>query len=352
LRTNKNCNSKVKVGDRHHRLLVKEYLGSFLGPGTRGNYPLFLCICDCGNEKKVFSYDLTRKHVKSCGCLGKEILLKAQDATRERNNLAFAKGSAAQNSIFNWYVQNAKKRGLEFNISREEFLESIKKKCSYCGCEPSQLYIKNSHRIVYNGLDRIDSNKGYISNNITTCCSQCNIAKGSLDILTFEAKSRRIAKRIDRKIDIKELTNIVNFYKEKDFKITVVSGVFDLYHSGHSNYIKYASQFGDLLIIGINDDKSVTALKGPTRPINNEQSRLEVISSLSCVDHCCIYSDTTEFLKLVKPDFWIKGCEYSLETLNQQERKVVEEGGGKIVFAPREFEISTTKILEKLNVQV
>jgi len=131
-------------------------------------------------------------------------------------------------------------------------------------------------------------------------------------------------------------------------KLVVASGCFDLLHSGHCAYLKDASKYGDYFLVGLNNDASVRALKGNSRPINNQKDRANVISCLRFVDAVYIYENTAEFLKEVKPDIWVKGADYNLQTLNQQELSYVRQGGGDVVFSPLIAGLSTTSILSKI----
>lgn len=132
--------------------------------------------------------------------------------------------------------------------------------------------------------------------------------------------------------------------------IAAVTGVFDILHIGHLNLIKFARENADFVIVGINSDRAVKILKGETRPINNEISRKELLEALKYVDKVHIVDDINmvKFLKLHAPSIWIKGAQYTLETLNKEEKDAVESYGGKILFAPHFEGISTTNIINKI----
>ncbi len=132
--------------------------------------------------------------------------------------------------------------------------------------------------------------------------------------------------------------------------IVAVTGCFDVLHLGHVKLIQFAKEYGRV-IIGINSDRAIRLLKGMNRPINNQDDRKQVLESIKKVYKVFIVDDTdmVEFLKLHKPNFWCKGNQYSLETLNQQERQVVESYGGQIIFAPHIEGKSTTSILQRLH---
>lgn len=132
--------------------------------------------------------------------------------------------------------------------------------------------------------------------------------------------------------------------------IVAVTGCFDVLHIGHIRLIRYAQQYGKI-IMGINSDRTIKLLKGDSRPVNNQNYRKEFLESVKKVYKVFIVDDVNmvEFLKLHKPQFWCKGADRNLETLNQEERKIVENYGGQIVFAPFVPEKSTTNILRHLH---
>lgn len=141
-----------------------------------------------------------------------------------------------------------------------------------------------------------------------------------------------------------------------DFMIVVATnGVWDLVHRGHCQFLQQAKAmagYGGVLVVGVNSDASVRQLgKGPERPINSEFDRLFVIKSLACVNHAVIFNGVraTEFLKEWRPQIYVKANSYSLETLDADERRVLEGMGTEIRFLPMTEGLSTTAILEKIN---
>ena len=133
-------------------------------------------------------------------------------------------------------------------------------------------------------------------------------------------------------------------------RLVVTNGCFDLLHAGHVTYLEEARKHGDVLLVGVNSDAAVKELKGPTRPMNSEADRALVIAALQSVDAVSIFSerDAVNFLRQVQPDVYVKGGDYTLDTINQDERRLVESMGGKIVLLPHVAGKSTTAILEKM----
>ena len=134
-------------------------------------------------------------------------------------------------------------------------------------------------------------------------------------------------------------------------KLVVTNGCFDLLHLGHVTYLEKARNLGDLLLVGVNSDAAVRGLKGEGRPVNNEHDRAAVLAALESVDAVCIFPDVraTQFLAAAQPDVYVKGGDYTLDTLDQTERGVVEQGGGKIELIPFVPGKSTTSLLQKLS---
>ena len=133
-------------------------------------------------------------------------------------------------------------------------------------------------------------------------------------------------------------------------RLVVTNGCFDLLHLGHVTYLETARQQGDALLLGLNGDAAVRQLKGPDRPVNPEADRAAVLAALASVDGVCIFAEptATRFLAAAQPDIYVKGGDYTLETLNRDERRTVEQAGGRIVLIPFVPGKSTTALLKKL----
>ena len=134
-------------------------------------------------------------------------------------------------------------------------------------------------------------------------------------------------------------------------RLVVTNGCFDLLHRGHVTYLQAARSQGEALLVGLNSDVSVGQLKGPDRPLNAEADRAAVLAALESVDGVCIFAEktATRFIERAQPDIYVKGGDYTVETLNQEERKVVESAGGKIMVLPVVPGKSTTALLKKLS---
>jgi len=138
--------------------------------------------------------------------------------------------------------------------------------------------------------------------------------------------------------------------RRRDQKLVVTNGCFDLLHLGHVTYLEAARDQGDALLIGVNSDDAVCQLKGPSRPVNPEFDRAAVLAALQSTDGVCIFQEkrATRFLEHAQPDIYVKGGDYTIDTIDQEERRLVERMGGRIVILPIVPGRSTTAMLEKI----
>ncbi len=150
------------------------------------------------------------------------------------------------------------------------------------------------------------------------------------------------------KLNALEASDVVNKWKEEGFSIITTNGCFDIIHSGHVQYLNETASLGDKLVVGLNSDASVKRLKGEERPLQSEMDRLKIMASLKMVDLAFIFheDDPREFIKLLKPDFHVKGGDYTEDIL---ERETVEENGGKVAIVSFKEGVSTTGIIGKMN---
>jgi rfaE bifunctional protein nucleotidyltransferase chain/domain len=133
-------------------------------------------------------------------------------------------------------------------------------------------------------------------------------------------------------------------------KLVVTNGCFDLLHLGHVTYLESARNQGDALLVGVNSDATVRELKGPGRPVNCEADRAAVLAALQSIDGVCGFTErtATEFLSVARPDIYAKGGDYTMENINQDERRLLEQVGARIVILPVVPGKSTTGLLEKI----
>lgn len=131
-------------------------------------------------------------------------------------------------------------------------------------------------------------------------------------------------------------------------KVVFTNGCFDILHVGHVQYLQEARAFGDILIVGVNNDASVSTLKGPGRPIFSEAHRARIIASLESVNYVVIFSESTpiELVKRIQPDIHVKGGDYREEDLPEAE--IVRDYGGDIAIVPYIDNYSTSRIIQEI----
>jgi rfaE bifunctional protein nucleotidyltransferase chain/domain len=133
--------------------------------------------------------------------------------------------------------------------------------------------------------------------------------------------------------------------------VVLTNGVFDLLHTGHLFSLQKARELGDALIVALNADSSVRALKGPSRPVQTEEQRAYALGALACVDSITIFSAPrlTAEIKGLRPDVYCKAGDYTLEKLNSEERRALEDVGAKIEFLPFLPGFSTTDLIARIK---
>lgn len=141
----------------------------------------------------------------------------------------------------------------------------------------------------------------------------------------------------------------MELYRNQGRRIVFTNGCFDILHRGHITYLSRAKSLGDILIVGVNSDESIQRLKGPSRPINHLEDRVQVLAALSCVDHLVPFTEDTPvaLIECIRPDIFVKGGDYTRETLPEAE--VVDRLGGKVEILPYLDNRSTSGIIEKIR---
>lgn len=154
---------------------------------------------------------------------------------------------------------------------------------------------------------------------------------------------------MDEKIlDRDVLVETVRALKQAGNRIVFTNGCFELLHIGHVRYLQAAKAEGDVLVVGMNSDRSVRKIKGPKRPVVTEDERAEVLASLACVDFVSIFDETDPLaiISAVLPEVLVKGADWAENAIVG--RDVVEEHGGRVVRIPLTEGASTTRIIEKI----
>ena len=152
-----------------------------------------------------------------------------------------------------------------------------------------------------------------------------------------------------RVLNREEASKLIEDLKKQGKQIVFTNGCFDILHVGHMTYLEEAKEFGDYLFVGVNSDESVKRLKGPTRPINSEVDRAELLAGLKAVDYTVIFTEDTpvELIGELKPSIHVKGGDYKKEDL--PETKVVESYGGRVEIVSLVEGKSTSNVVKKIQ---
>ncbi len=150
-------------------------------------------------------------------------------------------------------------------------------------------------------------------------------------------------------LSLSELMQLRRSWKSTNKNVVFTNGVFDILHRGHVEYLAAARALGDTLIVGVNSDASVKRIKGPLRPIVNEQDRAFLVSQLVPVDAVCIFDEDTplETITAVIPDILVKGADWKVGNIVGKD--IVESHGGRVLTVPLVPQRSTTTIIERIR---
>lgn len=148
-----------------------------------------------------------------------------------------------------------------------------------------------------------------------------------------------------------QLVSLGARYRKEHRRLVLTNGCFDLLHTGHVRYLQQARALGDALLVAVNSDRSVQELKGPTRPLNSEQDRAEVLAALRCVDHVTIFDElrVTEVIRKLQPAIYAKGGDYTIDTLDAGEREALKACGVEVKILPLVPDRSTTRLIDQMS---
>src|SRR5262249_20738710 len=160
---------------------------------------------------------------------------------------------------------------------------------------------------------------------------------------------RRCGSRPGRIVTTAEAAALVAKLRTAGRTIVFTNGVFDLLHPGHVRYLQQARALGDALIVGLNSDRSVRAIQGPSRPINPEEERAEVLAALACVDAVVVFDADTphDLIAALQPDILVKGADWAADAIVG--RDIVEARGGKVIRIPIEPGHGTSAIISRIR---
>ena len=181
----RSCRSDI-TGRTFGRLTV---IGPIEGQRAPDGHRMYECACICGKSAIINCAKLANGHTRSCGC-----------ARSGWKNIARRKppGFAAQNAVVHMYRQNARAKNVDYTLTREQAIELFTSRCWYCGAEPSRtMQTKHMYSgFVYNGIDRMDNDRGYVADNVVPCCTECNFKKGKQSYVEFVRWVRTVAAHV------------------------------------------------------------------------------------------------------------------------------------------------------------
>jgi len=174
------------------------------------------------------------------------------------------------------------------------------------------------------------------------------LQSGSGDGNICQRNSGTLAMDNEKIKKMKPMKSIIARLKAQGKKVVFTNGCFDILHVGHIRYLRKAKEQGDILVIGLNTDRSVRKIKGEKRPIVSEKERAEVLSALEFVDYVVFFNEPDPFLLIqsLKPNVLVKGADWPKDEIIG--REVVEKAGGRIVRVPLVRGASSTGVIEKI----
>ena len=152
-------------------------------------------------------------------------------------------------------------------------------------------------------------------------------------------------------IELEEISGRCEKLRSEGRRIVATNGCFDRLHVGHVRYLRAARALGDVLIVGLNGDRSVYELKGAGRPVMTQHDRAEILAALESVDLVTVFPEirATKFLAAVRPAVYVKGGDYTSETLDQEEGMILKDVGAAIRLIPFEKGYSTSGLIEQIS---
>jgi rfaE bifunctional protein nucleotidyltransferase chain/domain len=152
-------------------------------------------------------------------------------------------------------------------------------------------------------------------------------------------------------LSLSELSRRSDEIRQAGQRLVLTNGCFDLLHVGHVRYLKQARELGDFLAVAVNGDESVRSLKGAGRPLNSEADRAEVLAALECVDFVTVFSPlrATQVIKATRPAIYVKGGDYTLESLDAEEVAALKKAGAEIKTLPLVPGKSTSGLIERMQ---
>ena len=330
----------VLISDMNKGLLSRRILDAVIKSGKDHNVPV---IVDPGLTKDYGIYRgataITPNRFETKLSTG----IKITDV----NSMKSAGRKLLEENLFEYIIITADKDGM--------FLYSRDGKCKLISTVPKDVYD------VSGAGDMVLSVFGFVvgsKNSFEDAAMIANVAAGvevgkigAVPISKSEILSELMGGSNPLYAKIKvldELEEILNGHRKENKKIVFTNGCFDILHVGHIEYLKFSRKQGDVLVIGLNTDRSVREQKGDKRPFVSEDERARLISALEDVDYVILFDDLTpeKLIRRVKPDVLVKGEDWKEKGVVG--REFVESYGGKVILAPLVKDVSTTDIVSRI----
>jgi rfaE bifunctional protein nucleotidyltransferase chain/domain len=166
--------------------------------------------------------------------------------------------------------------------------------------------------------------------------------------MSGEGRFRRAGSKI---VSLEEAQRRLEEWRGEGKTVAYANGCFDLLHLGHVRTLESAKREADVLVVGVNGDVSARRLKGAGRPVMGEEERAELVGAMECVDLVVVFRELTSMgvLEALRPEGWVKGGDYVLDSVNQQERAYVESYGGRVALGERVPGVSTTDVVARVR---
>lgn len=332
-------------------------------------------VCLQDYNKGLLQRDFCRKLIELARQAGKKMLVDpplhedyskftgATLITPNRKETSVASGIAVNS------IQAAKQAAVKLfdQLSLDAAVITLDKEGAYLHTREISEQVPTQPRNVYDVTGAGDMMLATIAVALAAGCDYktavqiSNIASG-LEVEKFgvatvtidEIVNEIIASRKGKTGKIREIQSLkeeLAYHRRAGQTIVFTNGCFDVLHVGHIEYLKFCKSHGDIVVLGLNSDRSVRQLKGPSRPINNQHERAAVLAALECVDYITIFDapDPLELIQQVEPDVLIKGSDWAVKGVIG--REFVESRGGKVILAPMVDGKSSTATIEKMKQQ-
>ena len=337
------------------------------------NLPHVDIVCLQDHDKGLMSKSFCSEIIRSAAKANKKVIIDpclrsdyskyigATVITPNRQETSLAVGFEINNETE--YAKAAQQ--LLENLELQAVMITLDKEGAYLKTKDTGRIISTRPRDVYDVTGAGDMVLSTLAMTLAADCDYetavelANIA-GGLEVEKFGNKIVTVEEMIDEIVSLNRadsgkirpidfLTDELAWHKRRKKTVVFTNGCFDVIHTGHIEFLKFCKSQGDIVVVGLNSDNSVKTIKGPDRPINNQQDRADVLAALEMVDYITVFDepDPLNLIKMVKPDVLVKGRDW--EQKGVIGREFVESHGGKVVLAPIVEGKSTSATIEKMK---